>query len=72
MERPSGLIKTGGGLQTPRVELAELLHEIREYYERVNICNRSKLLQDIFKNQSLSVTLTILCYKKENMASIVH
>ncbi len=47
MERLSGLIKIGGGAQALKVRIAELLNESRECFDRLNICNRSKLLEDI-------------------------
>ncbi len=41
------MIRRGGGAQALKLKFAELLNERRECFERANICNRYKLLQDI-------------------------
>jgi hypothetical protein len=46
VERPFGLIKERGRAQALKVSFAGLPNESRECFERANIYNRSKLLQD--------------------------
>jgi hypothetical protein len=50
-ERPNGLIKKeGGGANELKERFAELLSESRECFDRLNICNLSKSLQDSISN----------------------
>jgi hypothetical protein len=46
VEIPSSRTKRGGGAQALKVGSAELLNESRECFERANICNQTKYLQD--------------------------
>jgi hypothetical protein len=55
VERPSGLIKREGRVQVLKVGFVEWLIESRECFKRVNICNRSKSLQDMFLKSYLAL-----------------
>jgi len=48
------MIRRGDGAQALKLRFAELLNERRECFERANICNQYKLLQDIMTIVSAS------------------